>query len=255
LRFAARKLGIAAGIVIRRMAGESEGGAASDPGSGAGTALVLESTTHLPGRTFIAREVLDPATVAARQIVDTETGAKHHRKTYTLGSRGFELDLLQPDGLRQMVLPSERWTRETRSFTPYPPTLPAGATITGPAGLLLVVAAADLRAAGDSVTVYVLVQTQIERVTASVVEVVPVQLDLEEDSGLGGTAVHERRTVARLLVHGEPVDAAAASVFRLFGLEGDVTILWDPVRRLPVELAGQVHMLGDVEVRLVSVTR
>lgn len=219
-----------------------------------GDTFVLESTTHLPGRTFVAREVLEPLHAAAREIVDTETGAKHHRKTYTLSDRGFQLDVLEPDSVAQMLLPPERWTRVTRSFAAYPEALPAGTVVTGPSGLLYVVSSAHLSAPGDSVTVYVLVQTQVERVTAYVEDVESLQLDFQEESHGKLTPVHEPRAVLRLVAHSQPVGPASASAFRLFGLEGDIVILWDPVRRLPVEIAGLVKMLGQVEVRLAVVT-
>jgi hypothetical protein len=260
LRFAARKMGISASIVINlasapgATAGETGGPVSAAPSAAGGDDLVLESTTHLPGRTFFAREVLDPASAAARRIVDTETGAKHHRKTYTLGERGFELILLEPATATQMLLPPERWTQETRTFTAYPVAVPPGDLVTGPAGLIYVASAADLRSPGDSVTTLVLVQTEVERVTVRVEGFEPSELDFQEESPAGVATVHESREVVRLVAHGLPVDPAASSVFRLFGLEGDVEILWDPARRLPVRLAGQVKMLGRVEVHLVAVT-
>jgi hypothetical protein len=259
LHFAARKLGISASIVVR-LSSKAErpdrtGGAGilGPPGAGEGD-LVLESTTHLPGRTFVAREVLDPATLGAREIVDTETGLKHHRKTYTLSSSGYQLDIREPASVKEMLLPPERWSRELRSFSDYPLALPAGSVVTGPAGLIVVASAADLSKVGETATAFVLVQTQVERVTVRVDGVAQADLDFEEESAGRSIVVHERRRVERLVVHGEPIDPAAASLFRLFGLEGDVTILWDPVHRLPVELAGQVKMLGHVVVHLASVT-
>jgi hypothetical protein len=248
LHFAARKLGISAAIVVRLSPGV-------EPAPGrAGRDLILESTTHLPGRTFVAREVLDPATSGAREIIDTETGLKRHRKTYALSDGGYELDIREPASMREMLLPPERWTRESRSFTDYPAALPAGSVVTGPAGLLVVAAAADLSSVGAGVTAFALVQTQVERVTMRVDGGAQADLDFEEEWAGTRTVVHERRRVERLVVHGVPIDTTSASLFRLFGLEGDVTILWDPVHRLPVELAGQVRMLGHVVVHLVSVT-
>ena len=260
LRFAARKMGISASIVINLASapGGTTGRTGSPdgavPSATGGDDLVLESTTRLPGRTFVAREVLDPASSAARKIVDTETGAKHHRKTYTLTGRGFELAVLEPATAMQMLLPPERWTRETRTFTAYPVAVPAGAVVTGPAGLIYVASAADLSSPGDSVTTLALIQTEVERVTVRAEGFEPAGLDFQEESPAGIDAVQERRAVVRLVAHGLPVDPTASSVFRLFGLEGDIEILWDPARRLPVRMAGQVKMLGRVEVHLVAVT-
>jgi hypothetical protein len=246
LRFAARKMGISATVDVRIDAG---------PASPAGLpGVILDSTSRLPGRTFFAHERLEGSDARARQIVDTEVGARNHRKTYTLAGRGFLLDLLEPASHAERALPPEAWTRQARTFTVYPKPLPAGAAITGPAGLLYVASAARLAEPGDSLTVYVLVQTQVERVTVRVEGVEPVSLDIQEDSGGAVSAVKEPLAALRMVARSQPLDATAASAFRIFGLEGDVEILWDPGRRIPVELAGKVRLLGHVEVRLASVT-
>ncbi|MBZ5587593.1 MAG: hypothetical protein LAO05_03450 [Acidobacteriia bacterium] len=244
LRFAGHKAGISATVDLRldRVAdGLSDG-------------LLLESTTHLPGRTFVARERVDPARAGAREIVDTETGVKHHRKTYTLRERGFELDLLEPASLPEMLLPPEQWTKLSRSFIPYPRALAPGTAITGPAGLLYATATSGLTSQGDSMTIHVLVQTQVERVTVRVEGTDLVDLAFDARSRGGVSAVREQLSALRLVAHSQPVDPASSSAFRIFGLEGDVRILWDPGRGLPVELSGHVKMLGHVEVRLASAT-
>ena len=50
-------------------------------------------------------------------------------------------------------------------------------------------------------------------------------------------------------------DAAAkpkAGKIKLLGLEGDVTMLIDPVRRIPLEVSGRVQYLGRVTIRLLE---
>ena len=244
LRFAARKAGISASIDLRL----------ERVSVGPTDAILLESTTRLPGRTFVARERVDPARAVAREIVDTETGIKHHRKTDTLGQRGFLLDLLEPGSLPEMMQAPERWTKRTTTFTAYPRALPPGTTVTGPAGLLYATSVAGLRSPGDSMTIHVLVQAQVERVTVRVEAVELVDLAFDEHSDGRLNAVREQVSALRLAARSEPVDPGSASAFRIFGLEGDVRILWDPGRGLPVELSGHVKMLGQVEVRLVSAT-
>jgi hypothetical protein len=244
LRYAARKAGISATIELRLDRGSDD----------LANGILLESTTHLPGRTFVARERVDPVLAGAREIVDTETGARHHRKTYTLRERGFELDLLEPASLPEMLLPPERWTKRSTSFTRYPRALAAGTTITGPAGLLYATSTAGLTSPGDSMTIHVLVQTQVERVTVRVEGAEPVDLAFEENAGGRTSAVHEQLMVLRLVAASQPVEPGSSSAFRIFGLEGDVQLLWDSGRRLPVEISGHVKMLGQVTVRLASVT-
>ena len=243
LRFAARKAGISATVHLRLdrlLGGTTEG-------------VLLESTTHLPGRTFVARERVDAVDARARQIVDTETGAKHHRKTYTLGLRGFRLELLEPASLAEMMQPPERWTKRTDSVSLFPQALPQGSAVTGPAGLLYAVSSANLRAPGDSMTIHVLVQTHVERVTVRVENTEPADVTFEQSQGGEGVAVREQVTALRLVARSHPVEPDAASAFRIFGLEGDVEILWDAAQRLPLEISGHVKVIGEVTVRLASV--
>jgi hypothetical protein len=259
LRYTAHKLGISATIEVRlddTLAVLSDTGAARGTGTAYAPAeqgeILLQSTSHLPGRTFFAREHVNAALARAREIVDTETGAKNHRKTYILRDRGFLLELLEPADGSETSLAPERWTRRTRSFTSYPKLLPAGAVITGPAGLLYAASATGLASPGDSLTIFVLVQTQVERVTVRVEGVEDVEADFQESSGGVLRSVRERLSAVRLVARSQPVDPTSSSVFRMFGLEGDIEILWDPARRLPVEITGHVKVLGHVEVRLAS---
>jgi hypothetical protein len=261
LRYTARKLGISATIEVRlddTSVVLPDTGVARRQGTASASAengeILLQSTSHLPGRTFRARERVDPVLARAREIVDTETGAKNHRKTYILRDRGFLLELLEPaDGSENLLAP-ERWTRQTRSFASYPKVLPTDAVITGPAGLLYAASAAGLNSPGDSLTIFVLVQTQVERVTVRVEGVETVETDFLESSGGVLRSVREQLSAVRLVARSQPVDPTSSSVFRMFGLEGDIEILWDPARRLPVEITGHVKLLGHVEVRLASAT-
>ena len=255
LYYTAHKMGVSASIAVRMSGpGTPVARPGGDEATVAGEGIVLESTTHLPGRVFLALEEVDPAQARALRIVDTETGAKDHRKTYTLTTRGFFLDLIEPASRAQAAGPPERWTQATRSFTGYPRALPPETPITGPLGLLYAVSAAPLAAPGDALTVHVLVQTNVERVTVLVESVETVALDFRETSGGVEREVVGPISALRLVVRSRPVDPAATSAFRIFGLGGDVELVWDPARHLPVEIAGNVKILGRVKVHLAAVT-
>jgi hypothetical protein len=261
LRYTAHKLGIAATVEVRLDETQVDSTDAGEAG-GRYTAsaekprreILLESTSHLPGRTFLALEHVSAVRAAAREIIDTETGAKNHRKTYILRDRGFLFELLEPADGSEAVLAPERWTRQTRSFASYPKALPAGAVITGPAGLLYAASAGTLTAPGDSMAIYVLVQTQVERVVVEVEGLESTEIEFQESSADALRSVRGQVEALRLVAHSQPVEPSESSAFRIFGLEGDVEILWDRTRRLPVEISGRVKILGRVEVRLASVT-
>ena len=255
LRYTAHKMGMSATVEVRLDGSAAPARAAADASTApAGGDLVLESTTHLPGRVFFARERIDPVDARARRIVDTETGARYHRKTYTPTAHGLLLDMLEPASGSESRLAPGRWTREARSFTPYPRGLAEGAVITGPIGLLYAASAASLTSPGDALTVLVFVQTHVEQVTLRVDRVETVALDFQESSGSAVRDVHEQLSALRLVASSRPVDPSSESAFRIFGLGGDVELLWDPVRRLPVEITGSVKVLGRVHVRLAAAT-
>ena len=136
----------------------------------------------------------------------------------------------------------------------FPPVLPQGAPVTGPASLLYVLSGAGLAAVGDSVTIHVLVQTHVERVTVRVEGTESADVSFEQSQGGEASAVRERVTALRLVARSQAVEPGAASSFRMFGLEGDVEIIWDAAQRLPLELSGHVKVLGQVTVHLASVT-
>lgn len=261
LHLEAHKLGVAGRIVIRLiappvaaagLAGARQSPADQRPGSGTGD-LWLESTTHLPGRLFVARERLDPRRPAAFEIVDTETGVKRHRKAYALSDQGFTLELLEPASLAELTLGTEGWTRHVSSAFSYPASLGTAPPVTGPAGLLYALSAGNVRGPGDSMTVYVLVQTQVERVTITAEGRETIQADYQQIEGGQATTIDADVNALRLVARSAPVDPATPSAFRIFGLEGIVEILWDAERRLPLEMSGQVRLLGHVEVHLTSV--
>jgi hypothetical protein len=258
LGYTAHKLGISATVEVRLYDGQAvPGGVPRDgPVSATGdhTEILLESTSRLLGRTFLAHEHVSAVLAGAREIIDTETGARNHRKTYTLAPRGFLFELVEPAGDSEILLPPDRWTRQERSFEPYPRSLPGGAVVTGPVGLLYAASAGRLAAPGDSMAIYVLVQTHVERVTVAVDGIETAEIDFEESSGKDVRGVRGQIEALRLVVRSQPVDPTMSSAFRLFGLEGDIEILWDAARRLPVEISGQLRMLGRIQVRLASVT-
>jgi hypothetical protein len=259
LRFVGQKLGEEATVDIRLTpvpadgvfgtpVAPARGGAAMTRGP---NVLLLESTARLPDRTFQRQEWLDPTSAAALRIIDTETGARDHQRYYSLSSGGFTFEEREPASSSEAALSPDRWSRQTRLLVTFPPRVGTDAVVMSPAGLLYAVSASDLSATGDTLSLYVLAQRQLEEVTVRVAGRETVNLDYVEES-----AGHESRTIGpaeavRLAVHSQPVDPASASGFHLFGLERDVELLWDPRRRVLLEMAGEVRLLGRIEVWLV----
>jgi hypothetical protein len=260
LHFAGHKMGLDGSLTV-----QVSGGGVADPPAGTfalpATAVdpgpgevVLESTTVLPGRSFFATERIDAGTAAARVVTSTETGARNHRKTWTLAAHGFLLHVREPANRSEIPLGPGGWTGESRMFTAYPLGLPAGDPVLGPAGLLYRVSTACMTRPGDSLVVRVLVQTAVEEVTVTVLGSERYETQFELARADRTTTVRGPIEVVRLGLRGRSLDPESEGVLRLFGLEGDIEILWDHEHGVPVEISGHVKLLGRLELQLASAT-
>lgn len=211
--------------------------------------LLIESKAKLAGRVFDERLWLDPPSRAAIQIDDTETGARNHRRVHRLLSSGFLYEQRQPaDGEESGAPPS--WTRLERTAARFPPALPASAVVTGALALVGADVLDDLHVPGDHASCIVLVQSQIEEVTVTVESAAPAAVAFVEHRAEGDLPVSGMVDTLVLAVSSRPVDASAAGSFRLFGLERAIHVVWEPRRRVPLRISGQVRLLGQVSINL-----
>jgi hypothetical protein len=215
--------------------------------------ILIESQTSLVGRTFVDRLWFDGRGAGAIQIADTETGHRVHCRTYRLCRQGFVFEERLP-GAKEETLASSQWSRITRSWRAFPTDLRFPAAVTGPMGLLWATAAAGEMKTGDAVTFPVLVRGQVEEVRLRIEGPAAAEVDFLESRDGRETRVRGLVGVQRASLTARPIGAASGSRFRMFGLEGDIQLLWDPRRGLPVELSGDVRLLGHLVIRLVGAT-
>lgn len=259
LEFSATKLGAAATVVLelrsvprdeaRREWLACVGGTPIEPPGP--TVLLLESRADFGGRHFDDRVWLDPGTGAVTQIEDTERGPHNHRKVYRLMREGFTLAEWEPDGAAEAALDPVDWTKSRRGFQPFPAGPALAPPLTGPAGVLYAVAAGGPPTRTAALAT-VLVHGQLEAVTVRSGGPAAVETDYVAVAGADESRVTGLMGVERLLVTSARV-APARRLFRVLGLEGDIEMLWDPRRRVPVRVSGEVGLLGRIELRLTRV--
>lgn len=214
--------------------------------------LLLESRAALAGRVFDERLWLDPASRAAIQIDDTETGARKHRRVHRLLAGGFLYEQRLPGHGEESMDPAT-WTDLQRSAERYPGTTPAGAVVTGALALVGSDLLATLRAPGDRVSCLVLVQSQLEEVTVTALAAAPHPAAFVEHRGDGDHTVSGPLDTLTLELSSRPVDEKASGSFRLFGLEHGIQVVWEPRRQVPLRISGQVRLLGQIAINLEEV--
>ena len=258
LEMSARKFGMTATISVR-MALVSTKQTQPDwlPSEEPGTVLargrevlLVESTAQFEGRAFDEKTWIDPTSNAAIQIVDTETGVKNHRKVYRLLTSGFVLERREPAGATETTLPPQLWSLVSRTRSTYSPAPPAGSVVTGALGLVCTVPADRLSAPGDRATFYVLVRDQLEEVVLAVDRVEPFQAEFVEEGASSRTQVKAPLDAVAITVASRPLDASTGTMFRVFGLERSIRVVFEPTRRLPLQITGQLGMIGQFTINL-----
>jgi len=212
--------------------------------------LLLESTATFEGRVFDERLWVDPLTGAGLQITDTETGSKNLYRAFRLLTRGFLVEQREPATPGEAALSPERWTAVERAASSYPPSVSPGTVVTGALNVLCSPQLTRLSREGDSTSFVILAQRQIEQVTVTVEKATTVLVDFVEVRS--NTTRHIGGEVAALVLTmvSHPLEPETSPSFRLFGLEHGLTVLWEPTRRIPLELSGRIHLLGEVTVTL-----
>lgn len=252
-----RKLGVAASIKVRSVlipSAQTAGAwlptaAATVVRPGGPEVLLVESQTRLAGRLFDERLWIDPASRAAIQIDDTETGARNHRRVYRLLAGGFIYEQREPASGEEAT-PPPGWTKLQRSASKFPASLATGAVVTGALALVGGDVLAGLRVPGDHVSCLVLVQNQIEEVTIAVESAGPAPVAFSEHRADGDHQVSGTLDALFLTVTSRSIDQDARAAFRLFGLDHGVRVVWEPVRKIPLQIVGQVHLFGQVTISL-----
>lgn len=256
LEYTARKIGETATILVsvRDVPAVEAAGAWLSPMGGTpvmppGGVVLIESETRLASRVFDDRLWLDERNASAVQIADTETGHNLHGRTYRLCQGGFALEERLPD-TNEDSLPPAQWSRVKRSWCDFPPGLASGSPVTGPMGLLWAAAAAGALRVGDTLTFPVLVQGHVEEVTLRMEGPAAADVDMVESRAGIETRVRGLTGVMRASLTARPLGDPGSARFRMLGLEGDIQLLWDPARGLPVEISGDVRLLGHLVIRL-----
>lgn len=153
------------------------------------------------------------------------------------------------DGAHSALALARDWPVSSSGRLPLPDAIPENAGLISPTLLLPLASAAALHAAGDHETFYVHTDHDFFRVELLVSGRERIEVDYRREAAGGDEQVRDKieALVIRLEVNplGEPENG-----FELLGLRPPLTLLLDPVTRLPLALRGDAPRLGPGEIRL-----
>lgn len=211
---------------------------------------VLEATywTRAVNRESEIVLLMDPWSGAALQRYQHDSASRPRERTYRYAQDGAFL-LTRWPAAGEEELPPEDWSVVEEGFRAYPAAL-AGQVVSEPTGLFYLISAAALAAPGDRAEFLVYSRRNLHRVSVQVTE--PRRITPRFDRLAGDQrSSHEGSLAApRLLIRGETLNEEDEDdEFELLGLRGDLELYLDPESRAPLQLSGNIRLLGRVTLR------
>ncbi|MEL7060394.1 MAG: hypothetical protein AAGN46_10250 [Acidobacteriota bacterium] len=234
LRFQARKLFFGGDAQVT-LAGEADDRARID--------LSFEAF----GRESRNRLWFDPRTGAAQQEEKLKIGSDAELRRYEYGlSSAVKIRYHErPEAEAEAAL--DTWSEKSRQVQHYGST--ASPAPGSPAALLYRLATSELNATGDRTDVLLFTKERLVHAVAEVIDEVEWQESFLLHDGERTREIE--RPIDALLIRVESRSLTGDAIdLDLFGLEGDLEILLEPRRRLPLELRGGLPIAGRVRVQL-----
>jgi hypothetical protein len=216
------------------------------------TVLRLTYTGAALGRTSAATLLMDPRTAAGLQRVQQDFGSRPRYREYRYTDRGAWHWTRWPEGGEAELAPA-RWSKTSAGLRAFD--RPADCPVLEPTGLIWAVAAAPLAAPGDRARFLIFQRRILQPIEVEVAGLQPFAHDYADETGGATRRVRGRAPALRLLLRGDPRTAGSDDELELLGLRGDLELWLDPATRAPLQLSGNVAVLGRVTLRLRSLRR
>ena len=214
---------------------------------------VLEMVYDARGAGRVSRLTLlmDPRSGAALQRIQHDQQGKQRFRTYRFGIEGAYQRTFWPANASEKALMPARWTETTEGLRAYP-IPPGGRPVVEPTGLLYAVAAASLDKPGDTLEVLVFRRRDTQVVRVEVLPPREISVRYDELWPKGAVQRSGKVQPLRLSLQGLPVPGADPEddELELLGLRGRLELLLDPATRAPLQLSGNVKIVGSVTLRL-----
>lgn len=219
-------------------------------------AEVLELLYDARGAGRVSRLTLlmDPRSGAAIQRTQHDQQGKQRFRTYRFGMEGAYHRTFWPANASEKSLMPVRWTKTSEGLRAYPEP-PVTQPVVEPTGLLYAVAAAALDKPGDALEVLVFRRRDTQVVRIEVLPPREISVQYDELWPKGAVQRSGKVRPLRLSLQGLPVPGGDVDDddLELLGLRGRLELLLDPATRAPLQLSGDVKIVGSVTLRLAAV--
>lgn len=223
--------------------------------------LVMAVEAAGAGRRSRTELYMDPFTGAALQRDQHDYQGRLRERVYRFAPVGAYQWTRWPATGPEKSLPPAQWTRTSEGLRAYPSPATASATATAigvhpgpvlePTGLLYAVAAAPLDRPGDQAMFSIFSRRALQRVTVTVVQGPEIDVRYDQQWPAGTVRRDGRLRPIHLTLEGEPMGGDPDDEeLELLGLRGKLALALEPETRAPLELSGNIKILGRVTLRL-----
>jgi hypothetical protein len=178
-------------------------------------------------------------------------GQDQRMKTYQYGADSVLRERRVPGS--DANAPPQQWPVAKSEAVPYPRAADGAVpVVTSP--YVLVLLAQDLQAQGENKSLEVMVNTDLNfyRVRLNSGTGGPIDVDYQKN---GGARVNGKIETSAVVLSATPAGTPKEGAdFSLFGLQGDVILLFDRSSGLPVQVRGTAPRIGDTAINLKAVT-
>ncbi|MCC5793425.1 MAG: hypothetical protein JJT85_01665 [Chromatiales bacterium] len=191
----------------------------------------------------------DPRTGAALQRSQHDYEGRLRERVYRYTDEGAWLETAHPATSAEESLPPGQWTDRERGFRQFPHEL-GNAIIAEPTGIFYIIAATGLERPGQTLDFVVYSRRNLHQVNVRVTEPVRIASDYRRLGPGGSERRRGNQQAIRVLIHGESLgEDDEDDEFELLGLRGQLELLLEPESRAPLQLSGNIRLLGRVSLR------
>lgn len=196
---------------------------------------------------------LNPRSGAALQYRQVLGGGRSRLRIVRFADIGIFERSRRPAKQEEESLAPEQWSNRAEEPSAYPPAA-RGEAVIEPISLLWLVSAAELRKPGDRMAVLAFSRHDVYRVTAEVTGSGKTRVDYRERrAGIDKTRQGAVRAL-HIHIRGINIEPNKEDDFELLGLRGEMSLLLDPVTRVPLELSGSAKIVGQIAMQLRAAT-